>query len=78
MLTSMSIHLDCKPIVKCDDVVPTQTTTRSIELISQKSIKISQEGNLARYLNIEIMQIACKNMQFCRRLLGYCISAKPL
>ena len=33
-----SIHLDCNPTVKGDDMVPTQKQQRSIELISQKSI----------------------------------------
>ena len=37
-----------------------------------------QEGNLERYLNIEIMQITCNKLQFCRRLLGYCVNAKLL
>ena len=37
-----------------------------------------QEGNLARYLNIEIMQITCNKLQFGSRLLGYCVSAKLL
>ena len=37
-----------------------------------------QEGNVACYLNIEIMPLACNKLQFGRRLLGYCVSAKLL
>ena len=36
MLISRSIHLDCKPTVKCDDMVPTQTTTIYWIYISEK------------------------------------------
>ena len=37
-----------------------------------------QEGDLARYLNVEIMRIACNKLQFGRRLLGSCVNAKLL
>ena len=37
-----------------------------------------QEGDLARYLNVEIMQIICNKLQFGRRLLGSCVNAKRL
>ena len=36
MLISRSIHLDCKPTVKCDDMVPTQTITIYWTYISEK------------------------------------------
>ena len=39
-----------------------------------RSNRGAQEGNLARYLNIEIMQVTCNKLQFGRRLLGYCVS----
>ena len=35
-----------------------------------------QEGkNLAPYLNIKFMQITCNKLQYCRWLLGICMSA---